>query len=136
MTPSTVDAERAGCGRHSFPVENGIPRLLPGDLMRVRDGIADKSLRARTYASFGFEWQRFSSNLSSYRDNFEWYREPLGGVSLAGLSVLDAGCGMGRHTHHFLGKGARVVAVDASAAIDVAARNNPSAPRSSSRATS
>ena len=119
--------ERAECGRHSFPVENGIPRLLPGDLMRVRDGIDDKSLRARTYASFGFEWQRFSSNLSSYRDNFEWYREPLGDVALAGRSVLDAGCGMGRHTHQFLRTGARVVAVDASGAIDVAARNNPSA---------
>jgi SAM-dependent methyltransferase len=122
-----VGSERAGCGRHSFPVEDGIPRLLPGDLMRVREGIADESLRARTYASFGFEWQRFSSHLSSYRDNFEWYREPLGDISLAGQSVLDAGCGMGRHTHHFLREGARVVAVDASSAIDVAARNNPSA---------
>lgn len=119
-----VDSERAECGRHSFPVENGIPRLLPGDLMRVRDGIVDKSLRARTYASFGFEWQRFSSHLSSYRDNFEWYREPLGDISLAGQSVLDAGCGMGRHTHHFLREGARVVAVDASHAIEVAARND------------
>ena len=121
-----VDSERAKCGRHSFPVENGIPRLLPGDLMRVRDGSADQSLRARTYASFGFEWQRFSSQLSSYRDNFAWYREPLGDVSLAGQSVLDAGCGMGRHTHQFLKEGARVLALDASSAIDVAARNNPS----------
>jgi len=122
-----MDAEQAGCGRHSFPIESGIPRLLPRDLMQVRAGIADTSLRARTYASFGFEWQRFSSHLRSYRDNFEWYREPLGDASLAGRTVLDAGCGMGRHTHHFLGAGARVVAVDASAAIDVAARNNPSA---------
>jgi SAM-dependent methyltransferase len=121
-----VEGERAYCDRHSFPVENGIPRLLPNDLMRVREGAKDGSLRARTYASFGYEWETFASNLSSYRDNFLWYREPLGDVSLAGQTVLDAGCGMGRHTHQFLAEGAHVLAIDASAAIDVAARNNPS----------
>lgn len=124
--PLRVESDHAHCGRHSFPVENGIPRLLPSDLMRVREGASDDSLRARTYASFGYEWETFSSNLSSYRDNFAWYREPLGEMSLAGQAVLDAGCGMGRHTHQFLAEGARVIAIDASAAIDVAARNNPS----------
>jgi SAM-dependent methyltransferase len=123
-----VGAASATCGAHTFPVEQGIARLLPPDLMRVREGHRERGVRARTYESFGFEWQRFSQLRPDYQQNFDWYREPLGDVSLAGRRVLDAGCGMGRHTHHFLAAGASVVAVDASPAVDVAARNNPNAP--------
>jgi SAM-dependent methyltransferase len=94
--------------------------------MRLRDGGPAEGIRARTYRSFAFEWTRFSSQLSIYRENFRWYTEPLGEESVAGRLVLDAGCGMGRHTHHFLARGARVIAVDASPAIDTAHANNPS----------
>jgi SAM-dependent methyltransferase len=119
-----VSEAQASCGRHTFPVEGGIPRLLPPDLMEARDGHDSSDLRARTYRSFGFEWRSFSTQVPAYRDNFEWYTEPLRGIPLRNSLVLDAGCGMGRHTHHFLREGASVVALDASAAIDVAARNN------------
>jgi SAM-dependent methyltransferase len=96
--------------------------------MRVREGRVTDDLRAQTYRSFGFEWHQFSDQLASYRKNFQWYVEPLGPWPLKDRLVLDAGCGMGRHTFHFLQEGARVLAIDASPAIDAAARNNASGP--------
>lgn len=116
---------RATCGVHAFPVERGILRLLPHDpTAGARGEPAD--LWARTNRSFGYEWQRFNDQLPAYKENFDWYVEPLAQESFADCLVLDAGCGMGRHTHHFLARGARVVALDASPAIEVAAWNNPS----------
>jgi SAM-dependent methyltransferase len=114
------------CGEHRFPIVGGIPRLLPSDLMRVLQGAEAGHLRARTYRSFAFEWTSFKQQLDSYERNFRWYLEPLGATGLAGCRVLDAGCGMGRHTYHFLKAGAHVVAVDASPAVEVAAANAPS----------
>jgi SAM-dependent methyltransferase len=113
------------CGVHVFPVDGDIPRLLPPDLMRVRQTGEAVGLRGRTYRSFGFEWQSFSAQIDAYRENFRWYLEPLPDPPGASALVLDAGCGMGRHTRHFLAAGAEVLALDASPAIDVAARNNP-----------
>ncbi len=95
--------------------------------MRVRDGApAVEDLRARTYRSFGFEWSSFAAQLPEYQENFRWYLEPLGELSLEESVVLDAGCGMGRHTHWLLARGARVLALDASPAVDVAHANNAS----------
>ena len=123
-SPLEVGPAAARCPTHSFPVENEVPRLLPPDLMKVREGRADDDLRARTYKSFGFEWQSFSAQLTDYRQNFDWYVEPVRHLDLSRVRALDAGCGMGRHTHHLLQAGAAVLALDASPAIDVAARNN------------
>lgn len=117
----------ARCGTHVFPVTGGIPRLLPPDLQWISAGHQDETVRGRTYASFGFEWRRFGEQLAAYEDSFRWYLEPLGEATLEGIVVLDAGCGMGRFTHHFLRLGARVLALDASPAIEVAAANNPGA---------
>jgi SAM-dependent methyltransferase len=122
-SPLRLLESSAACANHSFPVVEGVPRLLPADLMALFKGENGTGLRARTYRSFGFEWTSFSQQLEAYGENFRWYLEPLGGVSLEGRRVLDAGCGMGRHTHHFLRAGAEVVAVDASRAIDRAASN-------------
>jgi SAM-dependent methyltransferase len=94
--------------------------------MRVRQGSRADDIRARTYRSFGLEWQSFSAQLPEYAANFRWYCEPLEGQSFTGRLVLDAGCGMGRHAYHLLADGARVVGLDASPAIDVAAANNRS----------
>jgi len=113
------------CAAHAFPLDAGIPRLLPPDLMSVRQTGEAGGLRGRTYRSFGFEWQSFSTPLAAYRRNFRWYLEPLPARPMKGCLVLDAGCGMGRHTRYFLESGAEVLALDASPAIDVAARNNP-----------
>jgi SAM-dependent methyltransferase len=125
--PLRLADDEVNCGVHAFPVIDGIPRLLPPDLQRLSDGHRDETIRARTYASFGFEWSRFGDQLPAYQRSFRWYLEPLGAPPLEGSLILDAGCGMGRFTHHFLKLGGRVLALDASPAIEVAAANNPDA---------
>ena len=50
--------------------------------------------------------------------------QPLGGPGATrGQLTLDGGCGKGRHAYYALKSGARLIAVDFSRAIDVAARN-------------
>jgi SAM-dependent methyltransferase len=119
-----LEPERASCGRHAFQVRDSVPRLLPADLLGLLENAKGETVRARTYRSFGFEWSAFRVQLDAYERNFRWYVEPLGALPLAGLTVLDAGCGMGRHAHHLLKSGARVVGLDASLAVEVAAANN------------
>jgi SAM-dependent methyltransferase len=80
--------------------------------------------RSAHYASpFGGQWQAYRrTQLDSYtgttysRDRLE---RCLGAPvqSLAGLSVLEVGCGAGRFTEWLLRGGAKVVAIDASAAV-------------------
>jgi SAM-dependent methyltransferase len=79
--------------------------------------------------SFGYQWNTFAKSqldsangTSRSRDTFEqktgW---PL--ASLAGLRVLDAGCGMGRFAEVCADAGADVHAIDLSSAVEAAARN-------------
>jgi SAM-dependent methyltransferase len=71
--------------------------------------------------AFGDEWQRFPQLLDVHRGIFEWYFEGPPPVHWQGLQVLDAGCGMGRWLHFAVEKGAEIVGMDVSPAIDVAA---------------
>ncbi|HUG54130.1 MAG TPA: methyltransferase domain-containing protein [Vicinamibacteria bacterium] len=110
---------RCACGR-AFPVSRGVPRLAPE--------IAPDALSRRTQELFADEWRRFPELLRAHEEIFAWYFEGGGGVAWAGLDVLDAGCGMGRWLHLARQQGARVVGLDVSAAIDVAAaREGPAA---------
>ncbi len=79
----------------------------------------------RTQASFGFEWSRFHDVFPEYEANFLSYVAPLERDFFAGKTVMDAGCGAGRHAwfaHQF---GAReVLAFDFSAgAVEAASAN-------------
>jgi SAM-dependent methyltransferase len=91
------------------PVRNGIPRYVD-ELDYV--------------ANFGEQWQRYrrvqldsETGTTLSRDRFfhgtRWTRE-----ALKGELVLEVGCGAGRFTQVLLEAGARVVAVDASTAVD------------------
>lgn len=100
-----------GCGR-TAPVTGGVPRLLP---------TATSGVSARTGRAFGDEWQRFPEVLDVHRGIFDWYFEGPEPVRWSGLRVLDAGCGMGRWLHFAAERGAEIVGMDVSAAIDVAA---------------
>ena len=131
---------RSTCGLW-FPVVRGIPRIFVGELRSIygtdfpdflarhglaRDGgAASDEARAKlaTRESFGFEWTHFSEMLPEWEKNARFYFEQLGADGLAGALVCEGGCGKGRHTYHALKAGARVVAVDFSRAIDVAADN-------------
>jgi SAM-dependent methyltransferase len=103
------------CGR-STEIVKGIPRFVTDeDFVRGKED-------ARTRASFGYEWTRFNDwkpsgqTFGDYFSNFdlEWLR---------GRTVLDAGCGMGRHARQIAPFADTVIAVDFSSAIDEAARN-------------
>ena len=112
----------------TFPVVNGIPRLLmktksdsPGSSNNVIDH--NQTLQVKTAKSFGFEWTRFSEMYPEWESNFRDYMFPRTAESFQSNRVLDAGCGIGRHAYYAAHYGAEVWAVDISDAVEVAARN-------------
>jgi SAM-dependent methyltransferase len=122
-----------------FPVIEGVPRILPAATaalletqhpeffarfpkLRTLGAPSPLPESQRTARAFGDEWNRFAEMLSVHEQIFEWYFEGPEPVRWAGLRVLDAGCGMGRWLHFARRKGAHVVGLDFSAAIDAAAR--------------
>ena len=95
----------AACGR-SFPIRNGIPRLLTQLARGER----------QVQGAFDFEHARY---LDSLRVHFRPQRadELCADVRLPagwfkGKRVLDAGCGSGRWSYALASMGARVVAID------------------------
>ena len=107
----------AGCAA-SFPIVGGVPRLLPDDARR-------SDVRENTAHRFGYEWNTFSDfSLDEERTSFETWMRPRKLSDLAGLTVLEAGCGMGRHAvlADQAGVG-RLVGVDLGNAVDAAFAN-------------
>ncbi|HKR66329.1 MAG TPA: methyltransferase domain-containing protein [Thermoanaerobaculia bacterium] len=114
--PLSLDNDALRCTQCTsvYPIVDGIPRFVP----------------AENYAaSFGFQWNRFprtqldsSSGVPVSRDRFfsstVWTADEL-----RGKRVLDAGSGSGRFAEIALSAGARLVAIDYSAAVDAARAN-------------
>src|SRR6266545_5872497 len=108
---------------------NIVTRLSMADVTFTREAPIRNGIRRYVdtvdYAdSFGEQWQRYrrvqldsETRKSLSRDRLfrgtGWTPEEL-----AGELVLEAGCGAGRFTEVLLGAGARVVAVDATTAVD------------------
>lgn len=111
--PIAMQLACARCGG-TVPIEGGIPRFVSGPLNQLAD---------RTRASFGYEWSTFSDPTPSGETNFRQYFADLDVRSIAGTSVLDAGCGIGRHARFLAPHVRDLVALDFSAAIEHAARN-------------
>lgn len=110
---ATSDALLCPSG-HAFPIVDGIPRFTPPS----------------SYAdSFGFEWASFPRLQLDADENQEsagTFRDKtgLGPDDVAGKTLLDAGCGMGRFTHVVARWGAdRAVGTDISRAVEAAAGN-------------
>lgn len=129
---------KSPCGRVA-PVIDGVPRLLPAGLASTLPSehpafyARHPDLRPpqtddpppdtlRTLRAFGDEWQRFPDLVNVHEQIFRWYFEDFAPAQWRGLRVLDAGCGMGRWLHFAQRSGARIVGMDISAAVDVAAR--------------
>jgi SAM-dependent methyltransferase len=100
--------------KYKYRVENGIPRFVP------KNNYAD---------SFGMQWNYYAkTQLDSYSghkisaDRF-WNATGWNINQLKGKWVLDVGCGSGRFAEIALNAGAKVVALDYSAAVD-ACNNN------------
>ncbi|HOX23923.1 MAG TPA: Trm112 family protein, partial [Elusimicrobiales bacterium] len=93
------------CGACSaeYPVQDGIPSLLPPD---SRQGLAGK-----TRESFSMEWLNYPG--SAPEDKSVFLEESQTAPEYwSGKTVLDAGCGMGRYSLVALSLGAEVVAAD------------------------
>jgi SAM-dependent methyltransferase len=89
----------------SYPVIDGIPRLA-----------ADAYV-----TSFGRQWNRYDVARDAEDESTFAVKTGIAPDSLAGLRVLDAGCGGGRYTLLAARHGARVVGVDLSDAVEKAA---------------
>jgi uncharacterized protein YbaR (Trm112 family) len=101
-----------------YPVDNGVPRLLPDPTVR-------SPLRENVAARFGYEWNhfrdfKFDEEVASLRT---WFL-PRRLEDLSGLVVLEAGCGMGRHAVIARNFGAKtVIGLDLGDSVDAAFQN-------------
>lgn len=126
----------------SYPVIAGVPRLLTGEmqsdlwqqypdffqqygprLVVAKTELIDQELhkKRQTQSRFGYEWIQFDDYAC---DNFSDFVEPLPEGFFSGKLGLDVGCGAGRHIMGASQRGAEVIGVDLSQAVDAAYHNN------------
>jgi len=140
------------CGE-SYPIINGVARILSPDMMsklifkhyvsffekyldKLPIKLANnwksdnkynlylKNLKISTASSFGFEWKVFNKMFDQYKQNFLNYTQPFKEDFFKDRIVLDAGCGVGRHTYWSAKFGAKeVIGIDMSDAVDPAEGN-------------
>jgi SAM-dependent methyltransferase len=108
----------AECGAR-FAVARGVPRM-----QRELDDMA----RERTTESFGFEWNRwprFGWEPGEVEGESQTYSKKtlLADEELRGRVALEAGCGNGRYLNQARNRGAEVVGIDLSGAVDAAFAN-------------
>jgi SAM-dependent methyltransferase/uncharacterized protein YbaR (Trm112 family) len=128
------------CGR-SFPIINGVPRFVPDEVrdelpkyypecadsnsngvgVENFDNAAMDSTKNSTSSRFGYEWGYF---FDYDCNNFETFTAPLPMEFFRGKCGLDVGCGAGRHSKAASERGAEMVAIDLSTAVDAAYQNN------------
>jgi SAM-dependent methyltransferase len=110
----------ASCGRH-YPVVRGIPRLL------VDPPEGEVALTAE---SFGRSWGAHPRLDEIDRRQFLDWIHPVTPPFFDGKTVLELGCGKGRHSRLAATFGAgRVVSVDLSSAVEVARQNTRDLPQ-------
>lgn len=132
---------RCSCGQ-IFPIICGVPRMLTGSLRKYltqsysdffqrypelgdeSHAIKQDSMTVKkqeTSDRFGYEWTHFNDYDC---DNFKEFIDPLPADFFKGKLGLDIGCGAGRHARQASERGAEMVCVDLSGAVDVAYKNN------------
>lgn len=92
-------------GGDQFPVRGDIPRFIESE---------------QFVESFGFQWNRFEVRQPAEDDETFELKTGVRLNELAGLRVLDAGCGGGRYSRVCADHGAWVVGVDRSLAVEKA----------------
>jgi len=135
------------CG-NVYPIENGIPRILDDDLRTLTGGmgrsnplidprvknfmdqaspvnISDDAklfneIQKANQSNYGYEWKAFSHEYSGWETVYKKYYVFEDDSFFKDKLGLDAGCGMGRYSLVPVSKGAEVVGVDLSNAIEAA----------------
>ncbi len=100
---------------HRFPARDGY--------LDLRGDAAPDDTTARTFESFGYEWNTFDDVRDEDSQFAEVYFRDLDMGSLHGQTGLDAGCGKGRYTRFLAPHLEGLVALDGSSAVEAAARN-------------
>jgi SAM-dependent methyltransferase len=115
----------------AYAVTNGIARFVGSnadaawvlEALGLRTAAGGRSQDPASVESFGFQWSWDSTPRTA--EDLEWRIASRFGCTRAdfvGRRVLDAGCGAGAQAAALTEWGARVTAIDLSAAVDVAAR--------------
>jgi SAM-dependent methyltransferase len=100
-----------------YPIRDGVIEIA-----QCEDTVGDKA--AKTVRQFGSSWQ-IHSHVDEYHEKqiLDWI-SPLRAEDFHGKSVLEAGCGKGRHSRTVAKWGPKVLfSVDLSSAVYLAARN-------------
>lgn len=106
---------RCGQCHRLFPIQRGVPRLLPAGLRELSIEVA---------ASFGWEWNRFDELRPHYHQQFLDWIQPLRPEDFHQKLVVEGGCGKGRHSTLAAAYGAReVFSIDLGSAVEAAFRN-------------
>jgi len=117
-----VDKGFLKSSQNVYPIINGIPRFV--------------NYKKENYSkSFGYQWQRWhnvqyeSANIGKPMEGHTrrmWERitgERIKKMNLDKLLILDIGCGAGRFVDIAASKGAKVIGIDFSDAVNAAAKN-------------
>ena len=136
-----------GCTR-SYPIINGIPRMLPDELSHLTVGYHkeffsrypnqtaefrgrsprqhdDRWWRAegRTIRSYSYQWRKFKDMFPHWEEVFLDSIRPITPEFFSGRVGLDGGCGFGRSLYYASKYGAEMIGLDLSEAIEAAREN-------------
>ena len=84
----------------TYPIQDGIPRLI----LDHNQSVGKSGHRLTQIDSL--------DDVSAWSDNFDELQSPLKRTDFLGRTVLDIGCGYGRHTYFAAQYGAEVIALD------------------------
>jgi SAM-dependent methyltransferase len=98
-----------------YPVDRGVPRLLTSQVQEAS---------SETAARFDTQWTHWRELADYYERQFLEWVEPITRADFAGRTVIEGGCGKGRHTAIVGGFGPRaLVAIDLGESAHVAFEN-------------
>jgi len=102
-----------------FPITRGIPRLVD----------QPASSAVATASRFSRQWQLFDDIAPHHRQQFLDWVKPLTPETFCGQTILEGGCGKGRHSRLLGDFGAAdVLAIDLGDSVEVAFRNTRTLP--------
>ena len=95
---------------------------------RERDESLFQQIQKANQSNYGYEWQAFSHEYDQWEEVYETNYVKEDRSFFEGKLGLDAGCGMARYTRVAIGKGAEMVGLDLSNAIEAAYERGKSLP--------